>query len=182
MAAPASEIKGEFDLWMKEREDMRKRVVRPYTYRCFGDYKQRLNLEHLIEEAFVDVFMGIRHIPPDKDPAACMCMIVKSKFRNWFEKENLVGYVEDIPDSDLSDVFSENRYFIRRMLREMVEGDLILMRMVEVLIQCPDAKSDDFVSELGLSPEEVHNAKRRLVRKIRRTKGIDTCPKRPKKQ
>jgi DNA-directed RNA polymerase specialized sigma24 family protein len=163
MVIPASEIIEKVALFTGYEEDVFNRV-RHYTYRRFGRYRQRIHLDGLILDAFIAVRDGVRHLPADEDPVPSLCMIVKSKVGHWLEKEKRHKSLEDIPDWCHSEDMT-GYYLLCYALREAVRGDATLMRMVELLIQYPNMKPQDFVSRLGMPIKEVYKARERLARK-----------------
>jgi len=164
-----------------------------------------LDLDEVILDAIEDVYFGKRHLIPNISIVVFLCAVIRSKISHIWERERKKVSIDRLREEEMdserfsSEVFdtifdtllegqSSLRFqrvesdqqtvyneLVTRIL-ETIQGDLVLTRIVQLLIETPDLRPKDIAQELSLSQEEVRKARRRLKRRLQklRTEWLPT--------
>jgi DNA-directed RNA polymerase specialized sigma24 family protein len=138
------------------------------------------DLDGLINDALVDTLKSERVRPPGVNLVTFLANVVRSKVSHLMDREKKVVSVEDVSPARLG-VPVESPYLVRpeeqekqeafrRMcerLRELVDGDEDLCKLVALRLNNPDLKAREIARELGSTADELRNAQKRLSRRAK---------------
>ncbi len=162
-------------------EELWKRLKR-YTYKHYYWLPSEIGgveLDELIQDAIKDAIDRKRHWPPNLDLVTFLCGVIRSKAGHMSEKPRILCSIEDIPEAYLqtspdalytSRRESEDRHSACLQLcdkvREVVSGDELLSKIVNMWLDDADLKPRELARRLGVSIEKIRSAQKRLRRKI----------------
>lgn len=176
-----------------EWKDLYKRL-RLFAYKKYGSLQMRvggLELESVILDAIEDTFFGIRRWPvvdadgKIKNISLCffLCQTIRSKISHILEQEKIKASIDNedsenhslrlisktplrsVQANESSDelaIYNE----LGQQLLEAVHQDELLTKIVKIYLDTPDLQPREVAEHLGLSVEEIQNARKRLDRKI----------------
>jgi DNA-directed RNA polymerase specialized sigma24 family protein len=133
--------------------------------------------DDLIDEAIIAVRLGARKWPDGVDAFNLLWGIIRSRVSHFWEKEGRMQPTHIGPDITLQ-ARTDSKYLrpredmeaqaafheLRDKMLALVADDPLLERIVELLAK--DLKPKEVADELGISMKEMHNAQKRLRRKL----------------
>lgn len=138
------------------------------------------DLNGLINDAIADTLKGERVRPPGVNLVTFLANVVRSKVNHLLEREKKVISLEDMsparPVASVEPPYlvrpdeKERQEAFRRMcerLRELVDGDEVLCKIMALRLSNPDVKAREIARELGLTADELRNAQKRLSRRAK---------------
>lgn len=176
MQALSSNIQEVLDRYTEEDwEDIWNRL-KLFTYKYFRG--RGLDLDGLIQEAIKDVIAGKRRWPLGVDFVTLLCQVIRSKASHLSEKERRFRPIEDVPALRLQapkeTLYSTYREREDRQLaysqlcskiKEMIHGDELLCRMVNIWLEEPELKPREMAHRLGVTIEKIRSGQKRLSRR-----------------
>lgn len=169
----------------RTEEDWRNVVnrLRYFTYKYYHWLPLKVigvDLDGLIHDAIVDTLTGRRHRPPDVSLVTFLTNVIRSKASHLLDREKKVVSIEDISPARPT-TSGESSYLFRpeekekqsvfqqmcRRLREVVDGDEVLCKIVDLWLENPDLKPREIARKLGISADELRSAQKRLSRRAK---------------
>jgi DNA-directed RNA polymerase specialized sigma24 family protein len=182
------------DMSQEELLDLWKRL-RLFTHKHYGWLTRKiggLDLDEVITDAIEDTFLGKRRWPPvdaqgqDKQIPlfTFLCQIIRSKISHIIKREKKMRSIDS--DEELESLNQNELHTLRAHeqtdeqarynelsddLRKAVKPDPILEQIVELLVIKPDMKPNDIAENLKITDGILHNAQKRLTRKVKDLKA-----------
>jgi DNA-directed RNA polymerase specialized sigma24 family protein len=136
--------------------------------------------DDLIAQAFEDVMEGRRKSwSLDQSPFSNLCLIVRSLASNELKrrkKDAPIEAVQNSPSVSHSQVQiledREQHQVLTSRLKKAAEGDPLLEGILCYVIPDRRCKTSEIAAALGVSPREIHNARKRLRRKLATSQEI----------
>ena len=184
------------DLTEDELWDLYTRL-RYFTYKRYWWLEDKIvggtDLDALIQDAILDVITGARSSPSHVPLFMLLCQTIRSKASHLWEKEKKRLSAEGRQTTNspalleyLLRTFSGERPYLLRpaepsdqqtiynqlcnKILELVRGDNLLTRIVELWFVTPDLKPREIAEALDIPESEVRKAQKRLSRKVKTLK------------
>lgn len=153
----------------------------------FNRYYGTLSCEDLAMEAMKRVLAGHRGWDSDYPPFENLCWIIRSLADNQRKKDERSTSLESSSELNISkaaretlralnnsspaDIYETARanQEIRSSIKRAIRGDGMLGRIVEFALDAGDWKPRTIAKELQIDMRQVHNAKRRMQRRLAAT-------------
>jgi DNA-directed RNA polymerase specialized sigma24 family protein len=152
-------------------------------------YYGALDCDDLAMQAIAQVLAGERGWNPTFTPLQNLCWIIRSIAANQLEKESRIRPITC--DADRIDANSphminparaehspandyetyETRKRINNLLNKAISKDSLLVRIVDTALNTGKWKPKEIASELNINESKVHNARRRIRRRLERLLG-----------
>lgn len=183
MGTPSHENQAQLDARVEDKWRDAINRLKHYTYIHYYWLPMKVrgaDLDDLVSEAIVDTLRGRRIRPPDVNLVTFLTHVVDSKVSHLLDKEKKVVPLEDVSPARLVTPV-DSPYAIRpeekerqevsqricERLRKLVDGDEDLRRIVDVRLAKPELKARQIARELGMTPDELRNALKRLSRRAK---------------
>jgi RNA polymerase sigma factor (sigma-70 family) len=145
-----------------------------------------LNYDDLAMQAITEVLESRRSWNPAFPPFQNLCWIIRSIASNQLTKECRIvsinadagridvdsalisnsAHVQPSPANDYET--NEARQKISAMLQHVISGDRLLSRIIDFALNSGRWRPKEIAAELNISEPEVHNARRRVRRRLER--------------
>jgi DNA-directed RNA polymerase specialized sigma24 family protein len=192
MDTPVSRAQEVRDLTEDELWDLYTRL-RYFTYKHYWWLQVKIvggiDLDALIHDSILDVMTGVRSSPPEVPLFMLLCQTIRSKASHLWEKEkrrlSIADWQEANPPAPLEyllrNLSAEHPYLrpaepsdqqtiynqLCNRIRELVRGDDLLTRIVDLWFVTPDLKPREIAEALNIPNSELRKAQKRLSRKVK---------------